>query len=88
MAVFGLGTLPAMWAISFLGASLGQGFRLQFQKILPAIMALMAVLLILRGLNLDIPYVSPALHLSHSLPLFAMIKVIFIDDCHYCYRMA
>ena len=28
MAVFGLGTLPAMWAISFLGASLGQGFRL------------------------------------------------------------
>jgi sulfite exporter TauE/SafE len=66
MALFGLGTLPAMWSVTLFGSFLKQGFRAQARRIFPAVMAVMAVLLILRGLNLDIPYVSPALHLSHS----------------------
>lgn len=69
MALFGLGTLPAMWGVSALGSFAGQGFRSGARKLFPALMAIMAMLLILRGLDLDIPYLSPALHLTHSDPI-------------------
>lgn len=69
MALFGLGTLPAMWALTFFGSFAKQEFRSRAKKLFPALMAIMAVLLILRGLDLDIPYLSPALHLTHSDPV-------------------
>lgn len=72
MALFGLGTLPAMLGVSFFGSKIKASFSTGAVKLFPALMAVMAVLLILRGLNLDIPYVSPALHLTHSSPM----------DCH------
>lgn len=59
MAAFGLGTLPVMWAVSFLGNYVTMGIRLKIRKLYPVIMAMMACLLILRGLGLGIPYVSP-----------------------------
>ena len=63
MAVFGLGTLPAMFGVT-LFSSLSFAFRKRMQHIAPVIAGLMACLLILRGLGLGIPYVSPKL--SHS----------------------
>lgn len=66
MFVFGLGTLPAMWSVSIFSGLIRQELRIKARKLYPAVMAVIAILLILRGLNLDIPYVSPALHLSHS----------------------
>jgi sulfite exporter TauE/SafE len=69
MALFGLGTLPAMWALAFFGSFAKQEFRTGARRLFPALMAIMAVLLILRGLNLDIPYLSPALHLTHADPI-------------------
>lgn len=60
MAGFGMGTLPAMWFISFFGHALTGAFRLQLKKWQPILMTLMACLLIVRGLGLGIPYVSPA----------------------------
>lgn len=69
MFVFGLGTLPAMWSVSIFSGLIRQELRIKARKLYPAVMAVIGILLILRGLNLDIPYISPALHLSHSNPI-------------------
>lgn len=61
MALFGLGTLPAMLAVAMLGRQLLGQFRPLFSKISPVIALIMATLFILRGLSLGIPYISPQL---------------------------
>lgn len=60
MVGFGLGTLPAMWCISFFGHAFVGRYRMQLKRWQPVLMTLMACLLIVRGLGLGIPYVSPA----------------------------
>ena len=62
MAAFGLGTLPVMWSVSFFGNYIGVGVRQKIRSAYPVMMALMACLLIIRGLGLGIPYVSPAIN--------------------------
>jgi sulfite exporter TauE/SafE len=62
MASFGLGTLPLMWALTFFGNYLAMGVRIRIRKAYPYVIALVACLLILRGMGLGIPYVSPRLH--------------------------
>lgn len=59
MALFGLGTLPVMLGISLSGHLLPVSFRLGLARVMPAGVVLVAALLILRGLALGIPYVSP-----------------------------
>jgi sulfite exporter TauE/SafE len=59
MLAFGFGTLPMMLAVPLLGR--GLNLRFNFRKLVPASVALVAVLLILRGLSLGIPYLSPDL---------------------------
>jgi uncharacterized protein len=59
MFFFGTGTLPAMLALTLFGKRFTPGIRLQLKRVIPYCMAAMAVLFILRGLNLGIPFVSP-----------------------------
>jgi len=62
MMLFGIGTLPLMLSVHFLGASyLTPAFRSRMRKMVPVFVGFMGVLLILRGLNLGIPYISPFL---------------------------
>jgi len=61
MAAFGLGTLPAMLAISLSGKIFSTSLRLKLRGAIPFSICLLAVLLILRGMELGIPYVSPNL---------------------------
>jgi uncharacterized protein len=61
MACFGLGTWPLMLGIHFAGQRLPLPSRLSLGSITRAAVLLMAVLLILRGLELGIPFVSPDL---------------------------
>ncbi|GAA4752810.1 sulfite exporter TauE/SafE family protein [Flavisolibacter ginsenosidimutans] len=61
MAAFGAGTFPAMLTVAFFGSFVNQKMRLNFRKAVPFFLACMAVLLVLRGLNLGIPYLSPSL---------------------------
>ncbi len=68
MALFGAGTLPAMFATGFFGQWLKQPLRLKMRRLYPALMAIMAFLLILRGLNLGIPMVSPKMNSASSAP--------------------
>lgn len=59
MSFFGLGTLPAMFATALFGNLTSAGFRERFIKLAPVITALLGLLLVLRGLELGIPYISP-----------------------------
>jgi sulfite exporter TauE/SafE len=63
MAAFGLGTLPIMWSVAFFGNYIGVSFRQKIRKAYPYMMTLMACLLIMRGMGLGIPYVSPKMNL-------------------------
>jgi sulfite exporter TauE/SafE len=62
MASFGLGTLPVMWSVSFFGNYISLGVRKKIRSAYPVLMAAMACLLIVRGLGLGIPYISPAMN--------------------------
>ena len=64
MMSFGLGTLPAMMSIPIIKDYISIRFRERIRKFIPVTVVLMAVLLILRGLNLGIPYVSPSIKKS------------------------
>lgn len=59
MALFGLGTLPIMFAASLFSSILSIKARLNFRKAIPVFSFIIGILFILRGLNLGIPYVSP-----------------------------
>lgn len=59
MALFGLGTLPFMFAIVLAGNLMNQAFRIRILKAVPVIMIILGGLFILRGLELGIPYISP-----------------------------
>ncbi len=61
MFLFGLGTIPAMLSMSLMGSIINLNFRNKIKKAVPAISILVGIILILRGLNLGIPYVSPAM---------------------------
>jgi hypothetical protein len=66
MMLFGAGTLPAMFATTLFGQWLKYPYRVRLRQLYPALMALMALLLIIRGLNLGIPLLSPKLNVSAS----------------------
>lgn len=59
MALFGLGTLPFMFAIVLVGNLMTTAFRIKVLKIIPIVMIILGGLFILRGLQLNIPYISP-----------------------------
>ncbi len=61
MAAFGVGTVPMMLAISLSGSLVPASLRLKLVKTIPVCVFLLATLLILRGMSLGIPYISPDL---------------------------
>lgn len=61
MAGFGIGTLPLMVVLGLFGNTIKPVFRMKMRNAIPYLISLMAVLLILRGLNLGIPFISPML---------------------------
>ncbi len=61
MLIFGLGTVPAMLFIAFSPSLVKEKWRVGIRRALPYFAALIGILFILRGLNLDIKYLSPAL---------------------------
>jgi len=65
MLFFGLGTFPMMFAAVLMGNYLNQSLRQKIHKAVPALLFFMAVLLILRGMNLGIPFISPELSAGH-----------------------
>lgn len=60
MLLFGLGTIPLMFATVLFGNFLSVKQRQTILKILPVITFILGVLFILRGLELNIPFISPS----------------------------
>jgi uncharacterized protein len=59
MAMFGFGTIPVMLATSLAGNFVSLGVRQKLTKIVPVLAVLLALIFILRGMNLGIMYISP-----------------------------
>ncbi len=59
MILFGLGTFPAMLAVSLFGKLINLNIRRKISKAVPVFAFILAVIFILRGMNLGIPYLSP-----------------------------
>lgn len=59
MALFGLGTFPFMFLVVLFGNLITTATRNAFLKFVPVMMIILGGLFILRGLDLQIPYLSP-----------------------------
>jgi len=59
MVFFGLGTVPLMTSVVYLGKFLQPKARQKIQKVIPMFVVLIGVLFIVRGMGLGIPYISP-----------------------------
>lgn len=61
MLFFGLGTFPMMFLLPYFSSSISEAIRTKMTRLIPYVMIVFGLLFILRGLNLDIPYLSPPL---------------------------
>ena len=59
MFVFGIGTMPLLFLIGISRQTLGFKFRNRLSKAIPYVATILALLFILRGLSLGIPFLSP-----------------------------
>ncbi len=61
MALFGIGTTPIMLGTALVGKFININVKRKMNKLIPVFALILAVLFILRGLNLNIKYISPKL---------------------------
>ena len=76
MLAFGLGTLPGLIAFSLFAQRLGNPMRSKINHYLPYLITVVGLLIILRGMNLNIPYISPKVSYSEEK------KEVVMDCCH------
>ena len=60
MVLFGIGTIPMMVAVVYASGLISFSFRGTIQKAIPLVAVIIGMLFIIRGLGLDIPYLSPS----------------------------
>ncbi len=60
MLLYGLGTIPMMSAVVFISNIVSVPLRSKLQKIIPVVAVFIGILFIIRGLGLDIAYLSPS----------------------------
>jgi len=60
MLLFGIGTIPMLTVVIYISNVLSFSFRGTLQKIIPVVAVVIGMLFIIRGLGLDIPYLSPS----------------------------
>ena len=76
MLAFGLGTLPGLVAFSVFAQQLGNTIRSKINRYLPYLITVVGLLIVLRGMNLNIPYISPKVSFSQEK------KEVVMDCCH------
>lgn len=59
MTAFGIGTLPVMLFVSFAANRIGNATRARLSSFVPYLLTAVGILVCLRGMNLDIPWISP-----------------------------
>lgn len=60
MLLYGLGTIPLMSAVVYVANFLSLPFRHKLQNVVPIVTVVLGILFVLRGMGLDIAYLSPA----------------------------
>lgn len=60
MTSYGLGTLPLLWTVKIIGQQLVNWLGKRFNQTKKSLLIVMGILLIFRGLELGIPYLSPS----------------------------
>ena len=65
MAAFGVGTLPILLGVSAIGGKL-RPLATHAPRLIPISVAVVALLLVMRGMALGIPYLSPALEAASA----------------------
>ena len=60
MLLFGIGTIPMLTAVIYITNLISFSMRGTLQKIIPVVAVVIGILFIIRGLGLDIPYLSPS----------------------------
>lgn len=73
MILYGIGTIPLMSTIVYFSSLLGNPFRVRLQRVIPFIVIIIGSLFILRGIGLNIDYISPS-----KLDLYVQAKA----NCH------
>lgn len=66
MVAFGIGTLPAMVTVTFIANKISSSARQKMNRVVPYLLTLVGLLIVLRGMNLDIPYLSPKVTLVEN----------------------
>ena len=69
MLGYGLGTVPGISSVAFLGSRMLQQVPVRIKKAAPLAFSVLAVLMIARGLNLGIPYLSPKIEGEVAFPV-------------------
>ena len=77
MLFFGLGTIPLMTSVIFLGNFLTQKIKQQTLKMIPVFVVIIGALFILRGLGLGIPFLSPS----------ELVRVEQVEAVYDCYSL-
>lgn len=66
MIAFGIGTMPAMIAVSYTANRITGNLRAKLGKLVPYVMTLVGLLIVLRGMNLGIPFISPEIKMTQE----------------------
>ncbi len=66
MALFGAGTIPAMFGTSLIGSIITVNFKQRLLKLTPVFALILGIIFVFRGLNLGIPYLSPKLQTTQQ----------------------
>lgn len=84
MIAFGLGTLPSMIAVGFAAGKINGALRTKLNATVPYMLTLVGFLIILRGMNLGIPFISPKAEMvtSHNKQTESTKPALKMECCH------
>ena len=84
MIAFGLGTLPSMMAVGFAAGKINGALRSKLNAAVPYMLTIVGFLIILRGMNLGIPFISPKAEMAmkHNKEMKKAEPEMKMDCCH------
>ena len=88
MVAFGLGTMPAMMIVGIAANKMNRSLQLRINAYVPYALTLVGLLVCLRGMNLNIPYISPSIKMAKKTEVAQECKKpnpqkqVQMDCCH------
>lgn len=85
MLAFGVGTMPGMMFVTFMANRLNPALRVKLSKAVPYVLTILGALVITRGLNLGIPFISPKIEMAKEVKMDDQSKQepeVTMSCCH------